>query len=75
MPDLSEDSLAEIREFFDDSDTDGNNRIDRQEFGKLLDTLDAGMSEEEADIGFDIIDADNNRGIDFNEFVAWWSER
>ena len=74
MPQLSEDSLAEIREFFDDSDTDKNNSIDREEFGKLLEALNADISKEEADIGFDIIDTDNNRSIDFDEFVAWWAE-
>jgi Ca2+-binding EF-hand superfamily protein len=75
MPHLSEESLVELRELFDEIDADNNSRIDRHEFGKLLEGLGADMSEDEADIGFDIIDTDNDRGIDFNEFIAWWGER
>ena len=75
MSQLSEESWAEIRALFEKADADHNNRIDREEFGKLLDALGADMSTEEADIGFDIIDSDNDRGIDLDEFVAWWEDR
>jgi len=75
MSQLSEESWAEIRALFEGADADNNNRIDREEFGKLLDALSADMSTEEADIGFEIIDSDNDRGIDLDEFVAWWEDR
>lgn len=34
-----------------------------------------GVSSEEAHIGFDEIDTDKDRAIEFEEFVQWWSER
>lgn len=73
MPQISEDLLEEIREFFINSDIDHNNYIDRNEFGKLLKGLGADMSEEEIDIGFNIVDINNDSRIDLDEFVSWWS--
>lgn len=75
MPELNDDQLQELRESFDHFDRDNNGKIDRGEFGQLLEALGADMSDEEADIGFDVIDSDGNRAIDFDEFCRWWSER
>ena len=33
MPPISEDKLSELRESFNHFDTDGNDRIDREEYG------------------------------------------
>lgn len=68
-------SEEEIRETYDHFDTDGDGKIDRSEFGRLLDALDAEMSEEEKDAGFDWIDTNNNQAIEFNEFANWWGDR
>lgn len=66
---------AELRETFDFFDRDHNGHIDHVEFTNLLDALGAQMSAEEAHIGFQIIDTDNNGTIEFAEFLAWWHSR
>jgi Ca2+-binding EF-hand superfamily protein len=65
----------EIRETFDYFDADGNGTIEKPEFMKLLEALGAEMEPDEAAIGFDMIDADNNQHIDFDEFIGWWQDR
>lgn len=66
---------SELRETFDHFDDDHNGSIDREEFAYLLDALGAGMSPEEVLIGFDIIDANGNGVIEYDEFLAWWTSR
>jgi Ca2+-binding EF-hand superfamily protein len=66
---------SELRETFDHFDRDDNGKIDREEFGELLDALDADMTEEDKDVGFDIIDTNHNQQIEFGEFLAWWGEQ
>lgn len=70
---LSEQELAELREVFAFSDADANGRIDFHEFVGLLGDLEAGMSDEEARIGFAEIDENGDGAIGFEEFVAWWT--
>jgi Ca2+-binding EF-hand superfamily protein len=62
----------ELREMFDHFDRDNNNKIDRQEFGELLDALGAGMSDDEVGVGFDVIDSNHNSAIEYSEFREWW---
>jgi Ca2+-binding EF-hand superfamily protein len=40
----------------------------------MLDELDADMSKREIEVGFQDIDTNDDQLIDFDEFVAWWSE-
>ena len=75
MAELSEDELAEIREIFSHYDRDSSGSIDIAEFGELLRALDAESSDEETQAGLDALDDNSNGKIDFNEFVAWWSDR
>jgi len=70
----SEEELDELRETFDYNDRDGDGLIERDEFGAMLDELEADMSEAEARVGFDEIDTNDDGRIDFGEFVAWWTE-
>lgn len=65
----------ELKEIFGHFDGDHNGRIDCSEFKKLMKALDADLSPEELDIGFDIIDSDNNGSIEFEEFIQWWTNR
>lgn len=67
--------MEELRDNFDHFDKDGNGTIEKSEFKRLLLALGAEMEPEEIDIGFDIIDADNNQRIDFDEFIGWWQDR
>jgi Ca2+-binding EF-hand superfamily protein len=65
----------ELRETFDHFDADGNGTIEKDEFLKLLEALGAEMEPDEAAIGFDMIDRDDNQRIDFEEFASWWLDR
>jgi calmodulin/calcium-binding protein CML/plastin-2 len=70
----NEEELDELREAFDYNDRDGDGRIQLDEFSDMLDELEADMSEKEIEIGFKDIDTNDDGLIDFQEFVAWWSE-
>lgn len=75
MTRLTDDELAEIREIFSHFDHDSNGSIDISEFDALMRALDAQGSEEETNAGLEALDANHNGKIDFDEFVAWWSDR
>lgn len=74
MPPTPE-KIAELRESFNYNDPNGDGKIDFGEFRQMLDDLEAGVSAEEARIGFDEIDIDNDGVIEFDEFIAWWGDR
>ena len=64
----------ELREDFDQADSDRDGRIDLAEFSSLLEDLDAGMTAQELRIGFQEIDTDRDGRIDLREFITWWTE-
>ena len=70
----SEETIDELREAFEYNDRDGDGRIEPDEFVTMLDELEANMSAKEAKIGFQDIDTNDDGLIDFDEFVAWWTE-
>ncbi len=70
----NEEQLDELREAFDYNDRDSDGRIQLDEFSDMLDELEAEMSEKEIEIGFKDIDTNDDGLIDFQEFVAWWTE-
>lgn len=65
-------SERELKEEFVLADRDHDGRIDFEEFASLMQGLDAGMSRTDLRIGFQEIDTDADRLIDFGEFVDWW---
>ena len=67
--------IAELRESFQYNDPNGDGKIDFGEFLQMLIDLEANVDREEARIGFDEIDIDNDHAIEFDEFIEWWSER
>lgn len=67
--------IDELRESFDYNDGNGDGRISLDEFKNMLDELEAYVDDGDARIGFAAIDTDRDGAIDFDEFVAWWSER
>lgn len=70
----NEEELDELREAFDYNDRDNDGRIQLDEFSAMLDELEAEMSGNEIEIGFKDIDTNDDGLIDFDEFVAWWTE-
>lgn len=70
----NEEELDELREAFDYNDRDNDGRIQLDEFSAMLDELEAEMSGNEIEIGFKDIDTNDDGLIDFEEFVAWWTE-
>ncbi|MGH8175805.1 MAG: EF-hand domain-containing protein [Steroidobacter sp.] len=66
--------LAELRQAFDACDSDGDGWIVSQEFGKLLQALDADLSEDECLLAFEVTDDDGDGSISFEEFMGWWTE-
>jgi Ca2+-binding EF-hand superfamily protein len=67
--------IDELRESFQYNDPNGDGKIDFGEFLQMLIDLEANVDREEARIGFDEIDLDNDHAIEFDEFIEWWSER
>jgi len=65
----------DVREAFDQTDSDGNGQIDLIEFRKLLEQLGSKLDPAKAEQLFDIIDGDEDGLIAFPEFEAWYSER
>jgi Ca2+-binding EF-hand superfamily protein len=72
---LPEEEVRELRESFDYNDRDGDGRIKFDEFLKMLEELEADVSEEEARIGFRELDTHQDGSIAFDEFVDWWEQR
>jgi calmodulin len=70
----NEEELDELRETFDYNDRDNDGRIQVDEFSAMLDELEADMTGKEIEIGFKDIDTNDDGLIDFDEFVAWWTE-
>ena len=63
----------ELKEEFVLADRDRDGRIDLEEFKRLMQGLEAGMSAAELRLGFHEIDTDGDGLIDFCEFADWWS--
>ena len=70
-----EEDTRELRESFDYNDRNGDGRIEFDEFLNMLEELEAGVSEEEARIGFRELDTHQDGSIAFDEFVDWWRQR
>jgi Ca2+-binding EF-hand superfamily protein len=63
----------ELKEEFVVADKDRDGRIDFDEFARLMQGLEAGMSGTDLRIGFHEIDTDADGLIDLREFADWWS--
>ncbi|TDJ36008.1 MAG: EF-hand domain-containing protein [Gammaproteobacteria bacterium] len=61
----------DIRAHFDYADSDGNGRIDKDEFMRLIVRLGLKRPDGVVDLAFASIDTDENGTIDFPEFRAW----
>jgi Ca2+-binding EF-hand superfamily protein len=66
--------IKELRREFALADRNHDDRINIVEFRRLLEGLQAGMSERDMEIGFREVDTDRDGLIDREEFIRWWSE-
>lgn len=64
---------GDVRNTFDQIDTDGNGVIDTEELLSLLQRFDTGATEEEALMIFKDLDTDGNGTISFDEFQVWYT--
>ncbi len=67
--------IEELRENFDHFDADGDGKLDRREFGQLMEALGAVEPGEDAGRGFSSIDTDGSGLVEFDEFVRWFRAR
>ncbi len=64
-----------LHEDFDYNDLNKDGRLTLGEFIRYMKNLDAEVTSEECEIGFDSIDANRDGAIEFDEFLAWWTDR
>lgn len=74
MAKLTDEQREELQEGFEYNDFDGDGKIEFDEFVRMMQELDAGLSNREARQGFAEIDTNDDGLIDLEEFVAWWTE-
>lgn len=67
--------IEDLMQIFEHFDADKNGRIDRGEFGGLMQALGARAPEAELDSSFAVIDSCGNGTIEFHEFGTWWMNR
>ena len=66
---------AELKQKFDDLDSNGSGAIDADEFQRLVRSLGVELSEEYLFTAFLAIDVNGNGRIDFGEFRTWWARQ
>ena len=72
---LSPEEREELEENFEFNDLDGDGSIEFDEFVNMMTNMDAQMSADEARIGFQAIDTNNDGVIGLEEFIDWWGSR
>jgi len=70
---MDPDEQAELRDGFEQFDTNHDGLMQFAEFRRFITSLDPNMSAEDCRIGFEAIDADRNGVINFAEFIEWWT--
>jgi Ca2+-binding EF-hand superfamily protein len=63
-----------LREDFDFNDLNKDGKLSLGEFIRFMETVDEEITAEECQIGFDEIDSNRDGAIEFEEFLAWWTE-
>ena len=64
-----------LREDFDYNDLNSDGRLTLGEFIRYMKNMDEDVTSEECEIGFDTIDTNRDGAIEFDEFLAWWTDR
>ncbi len=69
---MSDLSNEELRENFDHFDADRDGKLNREEFGRLMEALGAVEPGEDPGRGFGDIDTDGSGLLEFDEFARWF---
>jgi len=70
-----EEERARLQEAFNKYDVDGNGNLDLKELKQMITTLGGTMSDADADEAVKALDANGDGTIQFEEFVAFWSQK
>ena len=62
----------DLEKTFAHFDTDNNGLINRAEFDALLDALGSNMSAKDRELGFALLDGDDDGTISHDELAHWW---
>ena len=63
---------ARVKAFFDDVDTSGDGRLDREEIKELFDKIDIKLTDEQFLQCYNELDRNDTGSVDFVEFSWWW---
>ena len=69
------DSEERLKAFFYQADKDGNNGLDKKELAEVCTKMGVDLGEQETILLLDMLDADNDGRISFEEFKTWWMAR
>ena len=67
-------SEAELRQVFEDADTDKGGSLDRDEIANLAVKLGKRLTRKELDEAMADMDEDQSNEVDFEEFSQWWND-
>jgi len=62
----------DLVEAFSRFDSDDNGLIDQAEFNSLLDALGSTLNAKDREVGFALIDSDDDKTITLAELSQWW---
>ena len=68
------DEMNEVKEIFDEIDTDASGELHRDEVQSLLTMLGVKLNIEEMDSTMKDLDADGSGEVNFTEFFNWWKD-
>lgn len=66
------DKRRDVREIFDEVDTDGSGEVDASEVGQLIHNLGINMKPSELQDAMAAMDKDGSGTVEFEEFYHWW---
>ena len=72
---MSDAKSDELRQKFDEVDTDKSGAISEEEFARLVAKLGVDFNAGQLQTAFMAIDVNGNGRIDFGEFKSWWHRR
>lgn len=66
------DMAGDVKETFNNLDTNGDGELDVQELGELLNGIDFPFKQEEVEKLMQLLDKNNDERVDYEEFATWY---